>query len=721
MDSWARKYLARTLFVVSALAFLTADVHADVRINELLAANRFVNLDESGDRSDWIELLNTGDEAVSLEGYTITDDREDPKKWVFPDVTIAPGEHLIVWASGEDRISPEDETIEGNSPSLIFEPEFVREESIWRYLVADPDEQGPPAGWNEPNFDDRDWAQGQAGFGYDDDDDNTELEEDTGAVFVRRRFQIRDRSRVRNLILQIDYDDGFIAFLNGTRVASRNASPEEPNFESVANGKHEAGNKERFVLSEQLDLLIEGTNVLALVGLNDIPSSDMSLDAELGTVPPVLHTNFELDRGGESLLFLDPGGQIVDAVVFPEQAEDRSYGRPTDDLSEWKFYLTPTPGERNTGLVFDEPISAEVTADPPPARYRSDVDVTLSTDLPVENEIRYTTDGSVPDSGSTRFRNPIRVTRNTVIRAAAFIANERATHVITSSYFVSDTISLPILSIALEPDEYEAIHNNSSGRGRAWERAAHFEFFEPDRGLAVSTGIGMRLHGGAGRGGDFDTKKAYKVYFRQAYGDGKLRYPIIPLTDVEVFDKLVLRSGFNDSFRTNDRAAYVRDELIRRLHGQMGAPFSHGSWCALYVNMRLRGLYNIVERMDHDFLSSYFEGEDWDVVKTGNDPLDGDLTEWNRLHDFAENNDMADDANFEELSRMIDVENFTSYMLVNLWAQNHDWPHNNWYAARERVPEGKWIFLCWDSEFGMGLMSESRDRVRGRVRGGVRE
>ena len=80
----------------------------------------------------------------------------------------------------------------------------------------------------------------------------------------------------------------------------------------------------------------------------------------------------------------------------------------------------------------------------------------------------------MPDAGSTRYRDPIRVTRNTVIRAAAFIGNERATHVITSSYFVNDTIALPILSLSLEPDEYAAIHNNSSGRGRAtaaaWRR-----------------------------------------------------------------------------------------------------------------------------------------------------------------------------------------------------------------------------------------------------------
>src|SRR5207244_382473 len=44
------------------------------------------------------------------------------------------------------------------------------------------------------------------------------------------------------------------------------------------------------------------------------------------------------------------------------------------------------------------------------------------------------------------------------------------------------------------------------------------------------------------------------------------------------------------------------------------------------------------------------------------------------------------------------------YMLLNIWAQNEDWINNNWYAARPRRPDGKWIFMSWDAEFGIGLI-----------------
>ena len=81
--------------------------------------------------------------------------------------------------------------------------------------------------------------------------------------------------------------------------------------------------------------------------------------------------------------------------------------------------------------------------------------------------------------------------------------------------------------------------------------------------------------------------------------------------------------------------------------------------------------------------------------------LSGTRQGWDELRDFISTTDFSNQANFEELSRRVDIGNFTSYVILNLWTLNLDWPHNNWYAAR-RVPDGKWIFLCWDAEWGLG-------------------
>ncbi len=79
---------------------------AQVTINEFMASNGATIADEDGDYSDWIELLNGGETAVSLAGYGLSDDPGQPFRWTFPDITLEPGEYLLVWASNKNRAQP---------------------------------------------------------------------------------------------------------------------------------------------------------------------------------------------------------------------------------------------------------------------------------------------------------------------------------------------------------------------------------------------------------------------------------------------------------------------------------------------------------------------------------------------------------------------------------------------------------------------------------------
>jgi hypothetical protein len=84
----------------------TAGQIGNVRINEFLAANVTGLRDEDGEPQDWIELVNLGSNAVNLLGWSLTDDADQPAKWVFPNVTLGPGQYLVVFASGKDRRTP---------------------------------------------------------------------------------------------------------------------------------------------------------------------------------------------------------------------------------------------------------------------------------------------------------------------------------------------------------------------------------------------------------------------------------------------------------------------------------------------------------------------------------------------------------------------------------------------------------------------------------------
>ncbi len=77
-----------------------------LRINEFLAQNDRGIRDEDGTRSDWIELHNPDSQAVSLEGWSLTDDALLPRKWILPAVSIPANGYTLIWASGNNRTNP---------------------------------------------------------------------------------------------------------------------------------------------------------------------------------------------------------------------------------------------------------------------------------------------------------------------------------------------------------------------------------------------------------------------------------------------------------------------------------------------------------------------------------------------------------------------------------------------------------------------------------------
>ncbi len=176
--------------------------------------------DEDGDTPDWLELFNTGTTAVDLMGFGLSDQKE--KAWIFDNVTIAAGGYQLIFASDKDR----------KTPPLYWET-LIDQGDTWKYIVP----QAPIADWTAASFDDSNWLSGPSGFGYGDNDDNTVLSQ-ASSVFLRKTFQISNLADLEQVILHMDYDDGFIAYLNGTEIARSNLASSD--FDAFASPDHEA-------------------------------------------------------------------------------------------------------------------------------------------------------------------------------------------------------------------------------------------------------------------------------------------------------------------------------------------------------------------------------------------------------------------------------------------------------------------------------------------------
>ncbi len=163
---------------------------------------------------------------------------------------------------------------------------WVKAGDVWRYFKGT---QAPPAAWRDPSFDDAAWLQGPTGIGYGDDDDETELTDMQQSattpgylsVFLRRKFNVGVPADLDALILRVDYDDGFVAYLNGTEIARAGVTGNPPAHTATATD-HEAGSPEEFDISQHRGLVRSGENVLAIQLHNaGLTSSDASMIPEL--------------------------------------------------------------------------------------------------------------------------------------------------------------------------------------------------------------------------------------------------------------------------------------------------------------------------------------------------------------------------------------------------------------------------------------------------------
>ena len=581
----------------------------------------------------------------------------------------------------------------------------------------------------------------------------TDLEQEMHGVnssaWLRIPFNLEQAPVLDLLKLRMRYDDGFIAYLNGTEVASRNA-PAVASWNSAA---VEARDDSRAIIFEDIvitasrGLLRRGENVLAIHGLNrSAGDDDFLISAEL------------------------TGQGILDLAA--------------------RYFETPTPGGANeadgfAGFVADTTFSVDRGFYSEPF----ELEILSETEGAV---IRYTLDGSEPGPGAgSVYNGPILVDRTTTLRAMATREGLESTNIDTQTYIFLDDIvvqdaaatrgrgfpqswggtsadygmdpdvigqggrdrfggryaatikddlqSIPTISVVMNTDEMfgsRGIYTNSGSRGRAWERRSSIELIHPDGEEGFQINCGIRIQGGAFRSHGLTKKHSLRFLFRELYGDSKLRYPLFGDDANDRLDTIVLRANSNDGWQwsgAGDDPLYIRDSFGRETVLAMGNVASHERFLHVYINGAYWGLYNAVERPDHSFSSTYFGGEkeDWDAYSNGS-TTNGSTRAWNAMLSLARGG-LGDDAAYQRIQgrnpdgspnpnypQYVDVDNIIDYMITNLYVGNTDWPHKNYWVGFNPVEPSGFKYYMWDSEWSMGLRSDlSTNRVN--VNNGVAE
>ncbi len=468
--------------------------------------------------------------------------------------------------------------------------------------------------------------------------------------------------------------------------------------------------------------------------------------------------DFSISSEGTAISLTTPSGRVIDEIDVPYLKPDTVWGRIRDGDSKWDR-LTPTPIASNDSAVsLKETLNAAVNFSESSGFYDEDFKLSLSTEPGLT--IRYTLDGSEPDSDSEKYTAPLEITdasknenvysasedvairtyipskpvdKAVVVRAAAFDDSGKKSDSYTSVYFVGydkkekyDGIS--VVSLVSDPEGLFSYENGiyvlgktyadyvTSGAeesydkagiwwwtpgnyhlaGRKAERAAVVSFFDENHELELTQALGVRIKGGGSRG---YAQKSFNLFARGAYGDSYFDKNLIAGDRKE--KSISLFSG------GDDLSTKLKDMLFADIMKDSSAAVLEGKPAAVFLDGEYWGLYWIAQKYSKTYFSDKYGVDENNVIMIKNDAVGAGDPEDKELYDelttYVTHADLNDPAVYEEFKKRVDIDSLLDYYTAQIYiAHTNDWPGSNvgMWRVREtgngEYEDGKWRFCIFD-------------------------
>ena len=676
-------------------------------INEFMASNATTICDSFGSYSDWIELYNSTDADMDISGFGISDNLSQPMKYRFPDgTTIAAKGYLVVFCSGNEgmqngelhapfglRSYGEDVVIANNAGRIIDSYSFKNQETDVS-MARIPDGAGEFQSNSQPSP-----GYPNTGAGYSAFDAANRLP--LGGVYISEFGG--STGSVASDWVELHNSTGSAVSLAGYGISNNPKNPAKWVFP---------------------DISIEPGEYLLLYATG---SADKAQKKNL-------KLNFNISSTGEALFFFDPNGKLIDKLSAGRMRSGQSYGR---DGSDNRFYYAePTPGAQN-GKGY-EGITQLPAFSVTPGIYDNAVTVAITAG---EGEtIRYTTDCTTPNASSEVYSGELSISKNSVIRAAAFRDGYLSGDVATATYlFRSDGVNhaLPVVTLVTDPDNlwnsktgiyatgdqfdpdaasyadtlqsatyYQAKFATEEQVDTIWEKPAAFSLFDDNGKQVFTQNVGIRIAGSFGRG---RAQKGFNVIARKEYGKGSMEYPFFENRPYTEYKAVVLRAGAQDQNRSK-----IRDELASGLLEGTDINILYQAYrpTVLYLNGEYWGVYFMKEKRNRFFVAQHENTEnnvDLAIGKGFKQRSYGDNSDWVSLYEYATSHDLSASDAYNYVAERMDVDSFRDYMIAEIYNGNTDTYNFQYY----RLKGGKWKFIFYD--FCWGFQSPGHETLAFRM------
>lgn len=685
-------------------------------LNEVTTNNCTGLYDAYGGTSNWVELKNVSGSPIALSQYYLSNNREKPLKWQLGERILDAGTFEIVHLSGK------------NFRDTGQTPETIKVDI--QYVSSWSDTSNGVGGASTINPYDFDTSLTKA-------DDQGYLDVSASLYLADNRKAIGWTGQVQvDLGLNVDNDStgsNYISLKDYNTIVINGFFEKDKKYHIGFGLNSDAwgdGNKHGVHYYNGLVIPLVGTgknrdiytlqinknsydNLVSMPDLNYIRISHTNIDETLSfTVDDIyfsssignFHTNFSLSEKGDELYLSTADGAVVDSLFIPALRPDISYG--INSSGGLSLFTTPTPGLNNESNQFSETLIKPIAVTSG-GFYTDSVYVSLQS--VTEGDIYFTTDGSKPSLSSSKYSGPFWLKETTVLQFATCKEGKLSSDINSETYFVNESGSMPVISIAVDPSEMfdsstgmymagdDAIDTFPYFGGNFWDPYlmldSHMEFFESSGKKAFTRPFGLKIHGGWSRG---EPKKSLALMFKDQYGVGDLAYPIFPeYPDARRFKSLILRSGGG-----HVKDVMVYDGFNSYLTEGRDIEYQKLRTVKLFINGRYWGLYNIREKLnEHYFVTNFdLDASEINMIKDGGIIQQGSVTDYVNLINIMREDNVAIDHIYDQVKSQMDVHNFIDYMATQIFIVNQDWPANNIKWWKSNRPNSKWRWVIYDTD-----------------------
>ncbi|MBR1499137.1 MAG: CotH kinase family protein [Bacteroidaceae bacterium] len=507
----------------------------------------------------------------------------------------------------------------------------------------------------------------------------------SGSMMAQGKVVINEimQSNVDFIFVGHDFPDSWVELYNGSSTRVR-----------IDNYRIGASNvySESFRIAKTTEFIEPGNHLL------------LYCDKTTGTP---FHYNFNLEADKGKLFLFNNMGVPIDSVIYKSMpAPNVAYGRITDGGNQWQYELLPTPGAPNINAGSDEVLPEPLfSAEGHVMGGPETVTISMPWGVPEDTRIYLTLDGSEPtweSTSDTLF--VLNIHKSTVVRAKLLSKEMLPIRSTTHSYiFHPRETSLPVVSIATDStylfSREEGILSNDSTDGKPnysydWRRPANFEYFRTKDGTTVFNQCGEMAVGGANS--RKMPQKSIKCYAKKRFGkknfNGNLWQDKPEVTKVKSF---LLRNGGQ-----NCKTARINDAVLQRF---FGTNLDEIDWQAyepviVYINGEYKGVCGLRERSNEDYLSSNYDIDEDDVEIATASNYRSTRSNTPNFNNFRALYNRAD-VTYEELSRAMNIDNFTNVFIAECYSSNTDFPRGNVYIWMQISTESQWQWILKDLDF----------------------